>query len=132
MDEQDINGEHQAEPTLALVPKRKRKNKPVLSTHQDTLRRSNMSREETDLATHVEICAIRYQGIEEKFNVIERRLDKVEADISSIKTQVQTGFSDIKLLLEQRNNQRQATIITTLGSIAVAVLGVIGYLITRH
>lgn len=91
-----------------------------------------MSREESDLATHVEICSLRYKGIEDKFNVINHRLDKVETDISLIKGTMQAGFSEIKLLLEQRNNQRQATLITTLGSIAVAVLGVIGYLITRH
>ena len=90
-----------------------------------------MSKEETDLATHVEICAIRYQGIEDKFNVIERRLDKVETDISAIKTQMQTGFSEIKLLLERQNSSKQTTLTTTVGTIVVAVIGVIGYLITR-
>jgi hypothetical protein len=90
-----------------------------------------MSKEQTDLATHVEICAIRYQGIEDKFNVIERRLDKVETDISAIKTQMQTGFTEIKLLLERQNSSKQTTLITTVGTIVVAVIGVIGYLITR-
>ena len=91
-----------------------------------------MSREDTDLATHVEICAIRYQGIEDKFNVIERRLDKVETDISAIKTQMQTGFTEIKLLLERQNSSKQTTLITTVGTIVVAVLSVIGYLITHQ
>jgi len=91
-----------------------------------------MSQEEKDLATHVELCAMRYKGIQEKFNGIERRLDKVEADISALKVQVQSGFSEIKLLLEQRNNQKQTQYIATIGSIIVAVLGVIGYLITKH
>ena len=90
-----------------------------------------MSKEQSDLATHVEICAIRYQGIEDKFNVIERRLDKVETDISAIKTQMQTGFTEIKLLLERQNSNKQTTLITTAGTIIVAVLSVIGYLITR-
>ena len=90
-----------------------------------------MSKEQTDLATHVEICAIRYQGIEDKFNVIERRLDKVETDISAIKTQMQTGFTEIKLLLERQNSSKQTTLITTAGTVIVAVLSVIGYLITR-
>ena len=90
-----------------------------------------MSKEQSDLATHVEICAIRYQGIEDKFNVIERRLDKVETDISAIKTQMQTGFTEIKLLLERQNSSKQTTLITTVGTIVVAVIGVIGYLITH-
>ena len=91
-----------------------------------------MSREETDLATHVEICAIRYEGIQGKINGIERRLDSLETDISSIKVQMQAGFSDIKLLLEQRNNTRHAQYIATLGTIAVAILAAIGYYIARH
>ena len=90
-----------------------------------------MSKEQTDLATHVEICAIRYQGIEDKFNVIERRLDKVESDISTIKTEVQAGFSEIKLLLERQNSSKQTALTTTVGTVIVAVLSVIGYLITH-
>ena len=90
-----------------------------------------MSREDTDLATHVEICAIRYKGIEEKLNAFEERLTKVEADISAIKSEMQSGFADIRLLLEQQSNSRTIQMIGTFGSIAVAVIGVVGYLITH-
>lgn len=90
-----------------------------------------MSQEEKDLATHTAICAIRYQGIEDKFNVIERRLNKVEADINTFKTEMQEGFSEIKLMLERNNNNRQIQLIATVGSVVVAVIGVIGYLITH-
>ena len=90
-----------------------------------------MSREETDLATHVEICAIRYRGIEEKLNAFDDRLTKVEADLATIKGTVQSGFADIKLLLEKQSNARTIQIITTFGSIVVAVIGVMGYLITH-
>jgi hypothetical protein len=91
-----------------------------------------VSQEEKDLATHVEICAIRYKGIEEKFHGIETRFTKVEADLSTVKAQLQTGFSEIKLLLEQRNNQKQAQYIATIGTIIVAILATIGYYITKH
>lgn len=91
-----------------------------------------MSREETDLVTHVEICALRYQGIEEKMDGLEKRLDKVEDTLSSLKTQTETGFNEIKLLLERQNSSKQTTLITTVGTIIVAVIGVIGYLVTRH
>ena len=82
-----------------------------------------MSQEEKDLATHVEICAIRYQGIQEKIDGIERRLDKVETDITAIKTQVQTGFSEIKLLLEQRNTSTINQAIATIGVVLAALAG---------
>jgi len=82
-----------------------------------------MSQEEKDLATHVEICSIRYKAIQEKFDAVERRLDKVETDISAIKAQVQTGFSEIKLLLEQRNTSTVNQVIASAGVILAALAG---------
>ena len=131
MEKQDISGEHQGKPTLALVPKRKRKPKLVPSTPADTKSESNMSQEERDLATHVEICALRYKGIEEKFDDIEKRLTKVETEISNLKSTMQSGFSDIKLLLEKQSNARFIQMTATFGTIAAAVLTVIGYIITH-
>lgn len=90
-----------------------------------------MSQEERDLATHVEICAIRYKAIEERYDAISDRLTKVETEVSALKSAMQSGFSDIKLLLEKQNNSRTIQIIATFGSIAVAVIGVMGYLITH-
>jgi len=90
-----------------------------------------MSKEETDLATHVEICAIRYEGIERKFEAIEQRLNKVESDINAIKHQMHAGFSDIKLLLEKQNNARFVQIVATFGTITAAIVAVIGYIITH-
>lgn len=88
-----------------------------------------MSQEEKDLATHVEICAIRYKGIEERYDAIESRLTKVEADLSSLKSAMQSGFSDIKLLLEKQNNARSIQIIATIGTVVAAAVGVVGYLL---
>jgi len=114
--------EQQGKPQLALVPKREPRTKKV----------KPMSQEENDLATHVEICAIRYKRIEEKFDDIEQRISKIENQVSDLKTQTQQGFSEIKVLLERQNSSKQTTLITTVGTIIVAVIGVIGYLITRH
>ena len=91
-----------------------------------------MSQEETNLAAHVEICALRFKGIEEKMNALERRLDKVEDTLNTLKTQNEQNFTEIKILIERQTSQRQTAIITTIGSIVVAVVGVVGYLITRH
>jgi len=55
----------------------------------------------------------------------------VEADISAIKGTMQAGFGEIKLMLERNNNNRQIQLIATVGSVVVAVIGVIGYLITH-
>lgn len=90
-----------------------------------------MSREETDLATHVEICAIRYKGIEEKFDDVEQRLTKIERDVADIKIQTSQGFSEIKLLLERQSSNKQIQMIATFGTIITAILAFVGYLITH-
>lgn len=90
-----------------------------------------MSQEEKDLATHVEICTIRYEGIQEKIDGLNTRLNKVERDISELKIQTQSGFADIKLLLERQNAGKQTQMIATFGTIITAVLAFVGYLLTK-
>lgn len=90
-----------------------------------------MSFEEKDLATHVQLCELRYKALEEKINGVEKRLGEVEAAISSIKSHMESGFSEIKILLERQNNARTIQIIATIGTIAAAGLGMIGYLLHR-
>jgi len=80
-----------------------------------------VSQEETNLAAHVEICAIRFKGIEQKMDSLERRLDKVE----------DTGFNEIKVLIERNNANRQIQVIATFGTIITAILAFVGYLVTH-
>jgi predicted nucleic acid-binding Zn-ribbon protein len=91
-----------------------------------------MSREETDLATHVEICAIRYQGIQEKIDGLTERLDKVESKINTLGQEIQSNFARIELALEKANAKRDVQIIATMGTIAVAVISAIGYWLVKH
>jgi predicted nucleic acid-binding Zn-ribbon protein len=90
-----------------------------------------MSREESDLATHVEICAIRYQGIQEKIDGLTERLDKVESKINTLGQEIQSNFTRIELALEKASSRRDVQLIATMGTVAVAVISAIGYLITR-
>ena len=91
-----------------------------------------MSKEDTDLATHVELCAIRYKGIEDKFDDVEKRLNKIESKVSDLSEQIQSNFLEIKLAIEQANNRRDVQVIATMGTIAVAVITAIGYWIVQH
>jgi hypothetical protein len=90
-----------------------------------------MSQEETNLATHTEICAIRYKGIEEKMEDLDKRLTKMEDKVSSIKTSMESGFADIKLLLEKQSNARTIQLIATAGTIGAAVVALVGYIYTH-
>ena len=88
-----------------------------------------MSQEERDLATHVEICAIRYKQIEERYDAIEKRISRVENQVADLKKEMAAGFNDIRLLLEKQNNARTIQIIATIGTVAAAAVGVVGYLL---
>ena len=90
-----------------------------------------MSQEEKDLATHVEICAIRYKGIQEKFDGVESRLSRLETEVASIKVATQAGFSEIKLLISAQNNAKVVQWIAAIGTIGAALLGCIGYIIVK-
>lgn len=90
-----------------------------------------MSKEDTDLATHVALCSERYQGIEDKFHDVEKRLTKIEGDVNDLKVQTAQGFSDVKLLLERQNSSKQVQVIATFGTIITAILAFVGYLITK-
>jgi predicted nucleic acid-binding Zn-ribbon protein len=95
-------------------------------------RKSNMSKENTDLATHVELCAMRYKGIEEKFDAVEQRLNKIETDVNKLSNQIQSNFLEIKLALEQANSRRDVQVIATMGTLAVAIISAVGYWLAKH
>lgn len=86
---------------------------------------------ETSLKGHIQLCELRYQALETRLDGLESRLVKMEGDVSSLKAQVQTGFNDIKLLLEQRNTSKQTQIIAASATIITALLGAIGYIIVK-
>ena len=79
-----------------------------------------MSRENEDLSTHVEICAIRYEGIQRQFTAVDERLDKIDANLV-----------DIKNMINAQRDARFNTWVTTAGTVIVALLGVLGYLIVK-
>jgi predicted nucleic acid-binding Zn-ribbon protein len=85
-----------------------------------------MSQEDDDLSTHVSLCHLRYQQLQEKIDVLEQRLTKMENNILSLKNEIQSGFADIALKIEKENNRRSIQIIASAGSVVVAILGALG------
>ena len=68
--------------------------------------------EKESLEAHVDLCAIRYQQL-------DKRLEKLEQDISEVRKDVIDGQKSLK-----------TTIITTSGTIIVAILALIGTILT--
>lgn len=90
-----------------------------------------MSTEHTDLNLHVSLCEERYKALEARLDAVEQRLTKMEDQISAIKGQMASGFNDIRLLIEKQNNARSIQVIATFGTIAAAVIALLGYIATH-
>lgn len=69
--------------------------------------------EENDLELHVSICQERYQQL-------DSRLGALEEDVKSIKDEIYNS-----------NRSLKTTIITSSGSIVVALIGLLGFLLIK-
>lgn len=69
--------------------------------------------ERENLEAHVDLCAMRYQQL-------DQRLIKLEADVSEIKRDINEG-----------NRSLRSTMITNTGTIIVALIGVIGTILMK-
>jgi chromosome segregation ATPase len=84
---------------------------------------------ETTLEGHIQLCELRYKNLEEKINAVEARLTKVETAVSTLKSEMQTGFAEIKLLLERQSNARTIQVIASAGTVIAALLALVGYIL---
>jgi uncharacterized protein (DUF342 family) len=80
----------------------------------------HLADESTDLKLHTHLCAERYKGIQEQFVHLESRIKKVEDKIDELKQDYNDG-----------NRSLKNTLITTGGSILVALIGVIGVVLMQ-
>ena len=90
-----------------------------------------MSREEEDLATHVSICEIRYLGIQSQMNKFETRFDKIETELTEMKSATGKSLNDIKDLINNKQSTQMSSIITAGATVIVTLLSVLGYLIVH-
>jgi len=88
--------------------------------------------EAEDLQLHVELCAQRYNRMEEKFTGLEDRLDYLHRDFTEFKGKADSNFNDLKDLIHQSANKRFNTMVTTAGTVIVALIGMLGYIIINN
>jgi L-rhamnose isomerase len=72
-----------------------------------------LSKEKEDLGIHVDICAERYKGLDERLTAVERKLDEVKATVQTLKVDL------------------TKTLIATAGTIIVALIGCAGVIISH-
>ena len=80
----------------------------------------HLADESVDLKLHTHLCAERYRGIQEQFERLENRMDSVDTKIDELHRDYNDGNKSLK-----------TTLITTGGSILVAIIGVIGVILMK-
>jgi hypothetical protein len=85
--------------------------------------------ERDSLEMHVDICALRYAGIQDKMDTIDRRFDRIEIDIKEIKQAAQKNFDEIKSMLTAAKDEKFKTMITVAGSVVVGLLSLLGFIV---
>ena len=87
--------------------------------------------EATSLELHVELCAERYGRLEEKFEQVESRLDRLHDDFSKFKEDNQRNMSDIKNMLSSAKDEKFKIMVTSTATVIVGLLAMLGYVITH-
>lgn len=90
-----------------------------------------MITEQTSLEMHVELCAERYGRLEEKFRMVENRLDQLHDEFANFKTENQKNLSEIKTLLSNAKDEKFKIMVTSTATVVVGLLAMLGYVITH-
>ena len=108
--------------------------KPRTGTHNRKTKEPGMTvidKTQARLDTHELLCLERYKAIETRMDSIESRVDSISADVKELKQTNDRQFSEIKTMLTAGKDEKFKTMVTVAGTIIVALLGVMGYLITH-
>jgi Flp pilus assembly protein TadB len=92
---------------------------------------TQIDKTEARLNTHELLCLERYKALETRMDSIESRVDIISADVKELKQTNDRQFTEIKTMLTAGRDEKFKTMVTVAGTIIVALLGVMGYLITH-
>ena len=87
-----------------------------------------MSTEREDLDTHVTICELRYKQLDERLTRVEHKLEEMNQDMVNFKTECRQNFNDIKAMLQHARDEKFKNLVSVAGSIIVALIGGLGYM----
>lgn len=92
---------------------------------------SQVDSTEARLSTHEQVCSERYKALETRMDSVEKRMDAISADVKELKQTNDRQFNEIKALISSHKDEKFKVMVTAAGTVVVALLGVMGYLITH-
>jgi uncharacterized protein (DUF342 family) len=87
--------------------------------------------ERTNLETHVELCELRYKQLDDRMSKIEKQVQDLNIDLQDFKDENRKSFNEIKDLIEKKTGSNNSAIVTAAGTVIVALIGFLGYLLTH-
>lgn len=95
----------------------------VQANKPKTRRSKTMSLEKENLEAHVDLCAERYQRLEEKYEEVKRALDKNTTVVHERIDRVKDSIDEVRDLSIEQHFKQNRLIITAAIGIIIAIVG---------
>jgi predicted nucleic acid-binding Zn-ribbon protein len=87
--------------------------------------------ERENLETHVTLCAERYKRLEDKFQVLEVRLDNLSREVNEMKKSQQEDMEELKNIIQQGSDNRFKAMVAASATVVAALISALAYVISR-
>ena len=83
------------------------------------------------LSTHEAVCSERYSALDRRMTNLDEKFNKLEHEVKDLKDTTAKGMSEIKNMISGAKDEKFKVMLTVGGTIIVALLGMMGYIITH-
>lgn len=90
-----------------------------------------MSTERDSLEIHVDLCELRYKQLDDRMTRVEAKVTEINVDLQDFKSEMRNNFNEVKQMLIDAKDQKFNTIVGASATVIVALLGMMGYIITH-
>lgn len=94
-------------------------------------RNKAMTTERDSLELHVDLCVLRYQQLNDRLEAVEAHIKTINTELDVFKAETNENFHELKDLISRGQGQKFQVMVATTGTIIVALIGMLGYVITH-
>jgi predicted nuclease with TOPRIM domain len=87
--------------------------------------------ERDSLDAHVTLCAERYKRLEDKFAVLESRLDNLAKEVGDMKKSSDENMDELKELIQKSSDSRFKAVVAASATVVAALISALAYVITK-
>jgi hypothetical protein len=87
--------------------------------------------EKQSLDAHVTLCSERYRRLEDKFAVLEVRLEKLSEEVNDMKTKQAEDMDELKHLLQKSSDNRFKALAAASATVVAALISALAYISTK-